>query len=325
MDQSKVTKWSFLFMLLVLATIGVSHLATPFLAVLFAYFILRRFQFVGQRWIAIALFLILVGGIFYGFYFFVREAIIALPKIAGQSIPIIIEQAQKHGFELPFSDLGSLKALVVDAISDQVKGLARFAQIATEDFVFLLIGLVVAISLFVNSTMDLNQGNYPLPNNLYSRLCEAIQLRFRNFYQSFSTVMGAQLIISLINTVLTSIMVFSVGLPYAKLVVVVTFLCGMIPIIGNVVSNGIIFGIAVTVSLRLSVIALIFLIAIHKLEYFLNSKIIGGKIKNPMWLTLLALIVGERVMGIPGMVLAPVILHYLKTEASRIEIDSVTP
>ena len=59
------------------------------------------------------------------------------------------------------------------------------------------------------------------------------------------------------------------------------------------------------------------LIVLHKLEYFLNSKIIGGRIKNPMWLTLLGLILGERLMGIPGMILAPVVLHYIKVEASK--------
>ena len=49
----------------------------------------------------------------------------------------------------------------------------------------------------------------------------------------------------------------------------------------------------------MALVALVFLIAIHKLEYFLNSKIIGERIRNPIWLTLLALIVGERLMGIP--------------------------
>jgi predicted PurR-regulated permease PerM len=53
------------------------------------------------------------------------------------------------------------------------------------------------------------------------------------------------------------------------------------------------------------------------LEYFLNSKIIGDRIRNPMWLTLLGLVVGEKLMGIPGMILAPVVLYYIKVEAKR--------
>jgi predicted PurR-regulated permease PerM len=56
---------------------------------------------------------------------------------------------------------------------------------------------------------------------------------------------------------------------------------------------------------------------IHKLEYFLNSKIIGSRIKNPMWLTLIGIVIGEKLLGIPGMILAPVVLHYIKVEASR--------
>ena len=67
--------------------------------------------------------------------------------------------------------------------------------------------------------------------------------------------------------------------------------------------------------------ALAFLVIIHKIEYFLNSKIIGRRIQNPMWMTLLGLILGERLMGVPGMILAPVILHYIKMETSRLAVD----
>ena len=135
--------------------------------------------------------------------------------------------------------------------------------------------------------------------------------------------MGAQLIISGINTVLTSIFIFAVQLPYAPLVIGVTFLCGLLPVIGNLISNTVIVGIAFTVSPQMALAALVFLVVIHKLEYFLNSKIIGDRIKNPVWLTLLGLIIGERLMGIPGMILAPVILNYIKVEMSRMAVVTV--
>ena len=63
--------------------------------------------------------------------------------------------------------------------------------------------------------------------------------------------------------------------------------------------------------------AFIFLIALHKTEYFLNSKIVGQRIQNPMWLTLLGLVLGEKLMGVPGMILAPAVLHYVKVEMSK--------
>ena len=58
---------------------------------------------------------------------------------------------------------------------------------------------------------------------------------------------------------------------------------------------------------------------LYKFEYFLNSNIIGGRIKNPMWLTLLGLLIGERLAGIRGMILAPVLPNYLKLIASQID------
>jgi predicted PurR-regulated permease PerM len=71
--------------------------------------------------------------------------------------------------------------------------------------------------------------------------------------------------------------------------------------------------------------ALIFLVVIHKLEYFLNSKIIGSRIRNPIWLTLIGLIIGEKLMGVPGMILSPVVLNYLRVEMSKIACGSPEP
>jgi predicted PurR-regulated permease PerM len=39
-----------------------------------------------------------------------------------------------------------------------------------------------------------------------------------------------------------------------------------------------------------------------------------------MWLTLIGIVLGEKLMGIPGMILAPVVLHYIKVEASKNKI-----
>ena len=106
-----------------------------------------------------------------------------------------------------------------------------------------------------------------------------------------------------------------------QVVVGITFLCGMLPVVGNLISNAIIVAIAFTVSPKMALVALGFLVVVHKLEYFLNSKIIGDRIRNPVWLTLLALILGERLMGVPGMILAPVLLNYVKVEASALAVE----
>src|SRR5438046_7656050 len=181
-------------------------------------------------------------------------------------------------------------------------------------FIFSFLVIVSAESLFFKTALDPHRSTHRVKNNLYSVCCDEVATRFRDFYRSFATVIGAQLTISLINTSLTAIFLLAVHMPHAPLLIAITFLCGLVPIAGNLVSNTVIVFVALTVSLKLAISAFMFLVLIHKLEYFLNSKIIGDRIRNPVWLTLIALIIGEQIMGSPGLILSPVVLNYLLWE-----------
>ena len=309
-------------MLGILLLVGFLHLGTPLLAAMMSFFILQKLHRADRKWVAILLFALLVLGCGFGLARFTRQAVLAVPTVADKAIPSIIDYAEKRGVELPFTDWESLKALAMDEAKSQAQFLSGFANRASRELVLLVLGLIVAVSLFLNSKLDLDHGTHAIRNNLYSLTAEEIVTRFGLFYKSFTVVMGAQIIISSINTALTSIFVISVGLPHAAVMVGVTFLCGLVPVVGNIISNAIITAIAFTVSPRMALVALGFLVVIHKLEYFLNSKIIGDRIRNPVWLTLLGLILGEKLMGIPGMILAPVILNYIKVEATQIEMKT---
>jgi predicted PurR-regulated permease PerM len=323
--EGKPARISYLFMVGTLVLVGCLHLATPLLVAFFAYLALSILHFrrrVG-KWLTVALFVVLVSAVTYGLGFFVNQSLRALPEIADKAIPSVIQWAQHNQIELPFTDYDSLKDLALDTVKSQVRYLgnvARFARGATAQFIFVLVGCVVAICIFLNPRLELNRERYAVHDNLYSLCCDQIAIRFAVLYQSFATVIGAQIVISAINTVFTTIFVLAVGLPHAVVVIGATFLCGLIPVLGNLVSNTIIVGIGFTVSPKMALTALVFLVVIHKLEYFLNSKIIGQRIRNPLWLTLLALVLGEKLLGLPGMVLAPVVLNYIRVEASRIEV-----
>lgn len=302
------------------------HLGAPLLVVLFSYFALRQFYFFTRRkWVALALFIVVVAALLAAGVYFTRVAIRALPDVADSSIPSASAWAQKRQIDLPFSDFESLRQVVVGALGEEANYLRNFANVAkatTTNLAFSILGMVAAASLFFKTGLDPYRGTHRVKNNLYSICCEQVARRFRDFYRSFATVMGAQITISLINTALTAIFLMAIRMPHAPLLIVVTFLCGLVPIVGNLVSNTIIVFVALTVSLKLAISALVFLIVIHKLEYLLNSKIIGDRIRNPVWLTLIALILGERLMGIPGLILAPVVLNYLRVEMLTVEVPA---
>ncbi len=322
------TRFSFLFMAGLLLLMILLRLATPFVAALFAYLALKRLTIPrrGGKWLAVAIFLVALSATAYGLGYFIHQTIHALPEIADKAIPSVLDTAQRNGIELPFTDYDSLKELAFETVKGEVRYLGSFAKVArgaTTELIFLLVGCVVAMSLFLNARFE--TGPPEPPTNLYSQACAAIACRFATLYQSFVTIMGAQIVISAINTTLTAVFVLATHLPYGVVIIGVSFLCGLVPVIGNLVSNTIIVGIGFTISPKMALAALVFLIVIHKLEYFLNSKIIGWRIHNPLWLTLLGLIVGERLLGLPGMILAPVILYYVKLEAAAIKVPTGLP
>lgn len=318
------TRLSYGVLAATIALAGLLHLGVPLLVLLFSYFALRQLYFLTKKkWLALILFGVVVAGITAATVYFARTAILALPDVADTSIPSASAWAQKRQIELPFTDFESLRQAVVDTLGQEaqyLRNVANFAKSAAAAIVFSILGIVAAGSLFYKTGLDPYRGTHRLKNNLYSICCDKVSTRFRDFYRSFATVMGAQITISLINTALTGIFLIAVRLPHAPLLIAVTFLCGLVPIVGNLASNTVIVFVALTVSLKLAIAALVFLILIHKLEYLLNSKIIGDRIRNPVWLTLIALILGERLMGIPGLILAPVVLNYLRVEMLTVEV-----
>jgi len=96
--------------------------------------------------------------------------------------------------------------------------------------------------------------------------------------------------------------------------VIVTFFAGLLPVIGNLISNTIITVISIGVSFKVTIAALVFLVGVHKLEYFINAKIVGSRIHATAWELLLALLIMEALFGITGLLIAPILYAYIKSE-----------
>jgi len=88
----------------------------------------------------------------------------------------------------------------------------------------------------------------------------------------------------------------------------------LLPVVGNLISNTAVTIAALSVSLGVAVAALGFLVVIHKLEYFLNARIVGMQINARAWELLIAMLLMEAAFGLPGMVAAPIYYAYLKSE-----------
>ena len=134
----------------------------------------------------------------------------------------------------------------------------------------------------------------------------------------FEAIVFAQVKISAINTAFTAIYLlaalplFGKPLPFAGTLVAVTFPSGLIPVVGNLLSNTVIVVVSLGVSAWVAVASLLFLVVVHKLEYVLNAHIVGVEISAAAWEILTALFVFEAVFGVPGVIVAPIAYAYAK-------------
>jgi predicted PurR-regulated permease PerM len=141
--------------------------------------------------------------------------------------------------------------------------------------------------------------------------------------ESFRRVVFAQVRISAINTVLTAIYLAvvlplcGVALPLTKTMIVVTFIAGLLPVVGNLISNTVVFIVSLAHSPTVAVASLGFLIVIHKLEYFLNARIVGAHIRARAWELLTAMLAMESAFGVAGLVAAPICYAWLKDELQQ--------
>ena len=117
--MTRATRFSYLFLVAVIVLAAAIHLVTPLITVLFSYFALRKLYFGKRKWLSLLLFFVVVSATLYGLGFLIRQAFVAFPKIAADSIPPLLAYAQSHGIELPFSDLDSLKSAIVDVVKNE--------------------------------------------------------------------------------------------------------------------------------------------------------------------------------------------------------------
>ena len=120
--MTKQARWSYVVLAITIVLVGLLQLGVPFLALLFSYFVLTKLgRFIPNKWVTLAIFILIVAGIGYTAGHFIRAAINALPKIADNSVPSAIAWAEEHNLNLPFEDFEGLKATAMTTIKDQAK------------------------------------------------------------------------------------------------------------------------------------------------------------------------------------------------------------
>ena len=204
-----------------------------------------------------------------------------------------------------------LREQLVALLGDHVQRISVVGMESLKIFAHILLGMVIGGMAAVHHFHE---------HSTAPPLIGALRSRLRNLTTAFDKVVFAQVKISALNTSLTAVYLlvilplFGVHLPMATILVLLTFAVGMLPVVGNLVSNTLIVVISLGVSPAVGIASLIFLVLIHKAEYFMNARIVGHEVQATAWELLSAMLLMEAVFGVVGLVSAPVLYAWLKAE-----------
>lgn len=232
----------------------------------------------------------------------IEDARDAVPAALAQQLPV---------------DADALKKMLVDFLRNHASDLQLAGKEAGRAFAHILIGLIAGAMIALHDARPLRD---------YRPLASALIDRAARLGNAFRRVVFAQLRISALNTFFTAIYIvivlplFGVHLPLTKTLIAVTFVAGLLPVIGNLISNSVIVVVSLAHSPHVALASLVFLVVIHKLEYFLNARIVGSQIKSRAWELLLAMLAMEAAFGIAGLIAAPIYYAYVKDELAAREL-----
>ncbi|PKO51178.1 MAG: hypothetical protein CVU27_06765 [Betaproteobacteria bacterium HGW-Betaproteobacteria-20] len=209
------------------------------------------------------------------------------------------------------ADAHTFKEQATDWLRTHADELQVVGKEAGRVTVHVLIGMIIGGVLAIRDAVAMDN---------FKPFARALAERGDLFGDAFRRVVFAQLRISAINTIFTAIYLavvlplMGIHLPLIKTMIAITFVVGLIPVIGNLISNTMIVVVSLSQSLGVAIASLAYLVVIHKFEYFLNARIIGGQIRANAWELLIAMLLMESAFGLAGVVAAPIYYAYIKSE-----------
>jgi predicted PurR-regulated permease PerM len=254
-----------------------------------------------RRWLA-------VTGVFLG-------ALAALGGFLAAAIPVVVGQASQLVDRAPdylrqlhdhSSWLGQLndRFRLEELLQNSLSGGAAVLGAGVAVF-GVLTNLLVVLVLTVYFVADLPRIRAALYRLVpHSRRPRAILIGDEISAKVGGYVLG-NLVISLIAGVLTLIWLTIFGVPYALLLAVTVAVLDLVPVIGSIIGGVLVSLVALTVSLPVCLATVGFFVLYRLLEdYLLVPKIIGGVLKVPALVTVVAVLVGGALLGVIGALVA---------------------
>ena len=173
--------------------------------------------------------------------------------------------------------------------------------------------------LIVLDLKKLQRGVQGLSNTKVGFIYDEVADNIAGFGRVLGRALEAQLAIALVNTILTALGIWMMGLDNILVLSAIVFFCSFIPVAGTFISTTPIALVALqSDGMGALVLVIILICVIHAIEtYVLNPQIYGHHMHMNPVLVLIVLTIGGQLFGVWGLLLGIPIVNYVFRHAIR--------
>ncbi len=188
---------------------------------------------------------------------------------------------------------------LVESAQHYASNVAKSAAELGHVVIYAIIGLVLAIVYFLDEERLRSFRNSLAPDSLFGTLTRWGE----HVAEAVSLTVQLQFIVAACNAVLTLPVLLIIGVPHVPMLMLLIFVSGLIPVVGNLISGAVLSVVAYQTKGFVGVglfIGLTFVL--HKIEsYFLNPRLAARHVPLPGFVLILSLIAWEHLLGFVGL------------------------
>ncbi|AJS59375.1 AI-2E family transporter [Paenibacillus sp. IHBB 10380] len=296
---------------LILITFIITYLVNRFYS-----FLTRRLSDdlrISRKFIIIVLYVAVIGLMIIGAYKYAPKLIWQLNELVQQVIVFYSRPFEPTEYKVVNYIMETLRKIDVVSYVDQglnllVKTISDIGQWGFD------IGIAIIMSLFF--MLEKEKVTHFTANFKESKIVyiyDELAYFGKKFVFSFGKVIEVQFMISLINCIISTFFLWTMGFTNLFGLAIMIFLFGLVPVVGVFVSLIPLCAIAFKIGGIAKIIYVLIMVAgLHAFEaYFMNPKFMSSKTHLPIFYTFTILIVAEHFFGVWGLILGVPIFMFL--------------
>lgn len=212
---------------------------------------------------------------------------------------------------------------LVESAQHYAANVAKSAADLGHLVIYALVGLILAIVYFLDEERLRAFRQSLAPDSLFGTLT-----RWGEFVaDAVSLTVQLQFIVAAANALLTLPVLLLIGVPHVPMLMLLIFVSGLIPVVGNLISGAVLSVVAYQTKGFVGVglfIGLTFVL--HKLEsYFLNPRLAARHVPLPGFVLILSLIAWEHLLGFVGLFMSFPFLYVAGKLLSEFKQEDAPP